>query len=83
VKVSEDEFVYFLNNEIPNILNMTKDFEVLLKLNDATLVKRKYYEGIEKLLEDAKRKHVSFIFILINNFSKTYSKILCLGGPGF
>lgn len=57
-KVSEDDFNSFLQTEIPNILEITKDFEVLLKANDVTLVKRKYYEGIEKLLEDAKRKHV-------------------------
>jgi len=62
VRVSEEDFNTFLNTDLPNIVTSTKDFELLLKQLDITLVKRKYYEGIEKLLEDAKRKQVLYVF---------------------
>lgn len=60
VKVSEEELNQFTTNHIPNILSGTKDFEILLKQVDVQIVKRKYYEGIEKLREVAIRKHVSY-----------------------
>ena len=57
-KVGDDEFQRFTNLEIQSILAETKNFEILLKLTDVSLVKRKYHEGTEKVLEDAKRKQV-------------------------
>ena len=79
IRVPEEELNTFVINDIPNVLNNTKDFEALLKLTDVTQVKRKYYEGIEKLLEDAKRKHVKIILTILAKHIQQYFTLVGMG----
>ena len=51
--------------EINNTVNENEKFEVLMKQNQISVIKKKFEEGITDILEDAKRRKVKKILIFL------------------
>ena len=47
--------------EINNTVNENEKFEVLMKQNQISVIKKKFEEGITDILEDAKRRKVKIL----------------------